>query len=120
MKVEQTCLLDSLQSLLEDQVELFRKSNFRAVEALAEKAEPLVREIAETKLFQQPKFDERRKRLIKSYKTLELMVEAGKVLVEKQLKQVAQGKKMLRKYHNAAYVPANFVENDKENYENKR
>jgi len=43
---EQTHLLDNLQSLLENQIEMARKGNFRRVEALAEQADPVVEKIS--------------------------------------------------------------------------
>ena len=99
---EQICLLDNLQSLLENQIEMFRKSNFAGVEVLAAKADLIVSEIVKTKMFEQSEFDGRRKHLIKLYKTLDLMMAAGKDSVEKQLQQVANGKKTLRKYRSNA------------------
>jgi len=103
-EVEQICPLEDLQTLLENQIEMLRKSNFSAVEALAEKAELLVREIVKTKEFEQPKFAEKRNQVMKLYKTMELMAEAGKDSVAKQLKQVANGKKTLRKYRNMSLI----------------
>lgn len=102
--VEQICPLDNLQTLLENQIEMLRKSNFSAVEALSQKAELLVIEIVKTKEFEQPKFAENRNQVMKLYKTMELMAEAGKDSVAKQLKQVVNGKKTLRKYRNMSLI----------------
>ena len=66
---EQMHLLDNLQSLLEKQIELARKGNFRRVEALAEQDSFIVEKIVKIKPFGQPEFDGRRKHLLKLYKT---------------------------------------------------
>lgn len=94
-------LLDNLKCLLEKQIEMFRKSDFVAVEALAVKADLAIRKINKSEEFGQ-QFDKRCENLIKSYKTLELMIEAGKDAVTKQLRQVENGKKTLQKYRSNA------------------
>ncbi|GAG68342.1 unnamed protein product [marine sediment metagenome] len=47
---EQISLLDDLQSLLEKQIEMARRGNFRLVEALAEQADSVVEKIVRTSL----------------------------------------------------------------------
>ncbi len=97
---EQTHLLDNLQSLLEKQIEMARRSNFRRVEALAGQADSIVEKIVKTKVFEQPGFDSRREHLTKLYKKLELIITAGKDSVGKQLRQVGNVRKTLQVYHN--------------------
>jgi hypothetical protein len=97
---EQTHLLDNLQSLLEKQIEMARKGNFRRVEALAEQAGSIVEKIVKIKPFGQPEFDGRRKHLSKLYKKLELMLAAGKDSVAKQLRQAGNARKTLKAYRN--------------------
>ena len=97
---EQVHLLDNLQSLLEKQIEMARRSNFRRVEALAGQADSIVEKIVKTKVFEQPGLDSRREHLTKLYKKLELILTAGKDSVGKQLRQVGNVRKTLHIYHN--------------------
>jgi hypothetical protein len=97
---EQTLLLDNLQSLLEKQIEMARRSDFRCVEMLAEQANCIVEEIAKAKCFEKPEFDGRREHLTKLYKKLELMLTCGKDSVGSQLRQVDNVRKTLDVYHN--------------------
>ena len=97
---KQNYLLD-LQSLLEKQIEMARRGNFRRVEVLAEQADSIVEEIVKIKAFEQPEFDGRREHLTKLYKKLELMLAAGKDTVGRQLRQVGNVKKTLHAYRNS-------------------
>jgi len=97
---EQMRLLDNLQSLLEKQIEMARRSNLRRVEALAEQADSVVEKITKTKTFDQPEFDVRRKHIVKLYKKLQLILAAGKDSVGKQLMQVGNVRKTLKAYRN--------------------
>ena len=97
---EQTHLLDNLQSLLEKQIEMARKGNFRRVEALAEQASSIVEKIVKIKPFGHPEFDGWRKHLLKLYKKLELTLAAGKDSVAKQLRQAGNTRKTLKAYRN--------------------
>ncbi|MFA5238926.1 MAG: hypothetical protein WC476_04350 [Phycisphaerae bacterium] len=98
---EHTHLLDNLQSLLEKQTELARRSDFGRVEVLAEQAGSVVEKIVKIKTFDRPEFDDRRKHLVKLYKKLELMLAAGKASVGRQLRQVDNGKKTIKVYRNS-------------------
>ena len=97
---EQMRLLDNLQSLLEKQIEMARRSNFRRVEALAEQADSIVEKIVKIKPFGQSELDSRCEHLVKLYKKLELILTAGKDSVGRQLQQVGSGKKTLHVYRN--------------------
>lgn len=97
---EQTHLLDDLQCLLENQIEMARRGNFRRVEGLAEQADSIVEKIAGTKAFEQPEFDDHREHLTKLYKKLELILTAGKDSVAKQLRQVGCVRKTIEAYRN--------------------
>lgn len=97
---EQTHLLDNLQSLLEEQIEMARRGNFRRIETLAEQAGRVVEKIVKTKAFGQPEFDGGRKHLVKLYKKLELILAANKDSVGKQLRQVGNGRKTIQVYRN--------------------
>ncbi|RKY07045.1 MAG: hypothetical protein DRP66_07560 [Planctomycetota bacterium] len=91
-------LLDDLQGLLEKQIEMARKGNLRRVEALAAQADSIVAGIVQTRVLQQPEFDDRREHLTKLYKKLELVLAAGKDAVGRQLRRVGSGRKTLQAY----------------------
>ena len=91
-------MLDELQSLLEKQIEMARRSNLRRVEALAEQADSVVEKIVKTKTFDQPEFDAQRKHMVKLYKKLQLILAAGKDSVSRQLRQVGNVRKTLKAY----------------------
>jgi hypothetical protein len=98
---EQKQLYDNLQSLLEKQIELARKGDYRHVEILAEQAAPAIEKIIKIKPSDQPGFDDRRKHLVKLYEKLELMLEVEKVSVAKQQKQIDNTQKVLKAYRNS-------------------
>lgn len=98
---EQSCMLDDLQSLLENQIERARRSDLRRVEALAEQADSIVARIVKTKALEQPEFDGRREHLTRLYKKLELILATGKEAVGKQLRQVGSGRRTLQAYRNS-------------------
>jgi hypothetical protein len=96
-------LYDNLQSLLEKQIEMARKGDYRHVELLAEQATPAVEKIIKINSSDQPEFDDRRKHLIKLYQKLELMLKAEKSSVERQQKQADNVRKILKAYRNSCY-----------------
>jgi len=93
-------LLDNLQSLLERQIEMARRSNFRCVEALAEQTDSIVDKIVKTKRFGQSEFEDQRKHIAKLYKKLQLILTASKDAVGKQLRQLGNIRKTLYAYRN--------------------
>lgn len=96
---EQTLfLLDNLKNLLEKQIEMARKSNFRRVEELTMQADSIVATIIGTKTFERSDFDAARNNISSLYKRLELILETGKNSVKKQQRQVSDGRKMLQTY----------------------
>lgn len=97
---EQIGLLDNLQSLLEKQIEMARKGNFRCVEALAEQADSIVEKMGQTQAFEYPEFECQRVHLAELYKKLELILAAGKDSVGKELGQVGKVRKTLKAYRN--------------------
>ena len=95
---EQAHLLERLQSLLEKQIELARRGDFRTSEALTEQSDSVVEELVRTKAFEQTGFDEQRARVAKLYRELVLMVAAEKDRLGKQVQQISQGRKTLKVY----------------------
>ena len=91
-------LLNRLQSLLERQIELVRRGDFRTSELLTEQSDLVVDELLRTKAFEQTQLEEQRERLAKSYRELTLMVAAEKDHLGKQLQQISQGRKTLKLY----------------------
>lgn len=103
MKIDdQKQLYDNLQSLLEKQIEMARKGNYRHVEILAKQATPAVEKIIKIKSSDQPEFDDRRKHLVKLYQKLELMLKAEKSSVERQQRQADNVGKILKAYRNSS------------------
>jgi hypothetical protein len=98
---QQKQLYDNLQSLLEKQIELARKGDYRHVELLAEQAAPAIEKIVKIKPSGQPEFDDRRRHLVKLYQKLELMLEAEKASVERQQGQVDNARRILTAYRNS-------------------
>lgn len=98
--LEQTLLLDDLQGLLEEQIEVALRSDFRRVEELAERAGLTVEKIVKKKCFGNPEFDDQRRHLIKLYKKLEMMLVCSKDLVSRELQQVGNVRKTFQAYHN--------------------
>ena len=98
---EQISLLDNLQVLLETQIEMALKGNFRRVEALAEQADSVVEKIVRTKAFEQSGSEGQRKNLAELYKKLELILAAGKASIGKQLRQMGNVRKTLKVYRNS-------------------
>jgi hypothetical protein len=97
---EQTLLLDNLQSLLEKQIEMARRSDFHRVEELVGQAEIIVGKIARMKCFGRAQFDSRCEQLTKLYKKLELMLTVDRDSIADQLQQVGNVRKTLDVYHN--------------------
>ena len=97
---KQISMLDELQSLLEKQIEMARRSNLRRVEASAEQADSVVEKIVKIKTFDQPEFESQRRYTVKLYEKLQLILAAGKDSVGKQLKQVGNVRKTLHAYRN--------------------
>ncbi len=95
---KQVYLLRDLQSLLEKQKEMVRRSDFHGFEVLTEQAGSIVNEIAKTKVLEQTEFNGQRERLAKLYKELALMVTAQKERVGKQLQMISEGKRALEAY----------------------
>ena len=90
--------LDELEKLLARQIELARKSNYRAVETLAEQVGTLAEEITAAKEFERDEFIEHRERLAKLYSELILIVAAQKDKLGTQLSMVRSGRKTLEAY----------------------
>ncbi len=91
-------LLDNLQNLLEKQIEMARKSKFRRVEELAAKSDCIVEKIIGTKEIERKEFASARKNISDLYKRLELILITGKDSVNKQIRQISEGKKTLKAY----------------------
>lgn len=91
-------LLDNLQNLLENQIQMARKSKFRRVEELAMQADSIVAKIVETKAFDRSDSDLAYNNISRLYKKLELILTTGKDSLKKQLRQVKEGRKTLQVY----------------------
>jgi len=104
--------MEELEGLLRRQIELVRKSDYRSVEALAQRANSIIEEITIAKgtpkrdsshlgnpeAFEQDKFNANRERLAKLYRELTLMIAAHKDELGKQLRRVRSGRKTIKAY----------------------
>ena len=97
---DQIQLFGDLQSLLEEQIELARRSDIAGIEVLAEKANSAVSKIAQITTPEQNDFIGQRQRLTKLYKQLELMLTANKDNIARQLRQTKDTRKTLQAYRN--------------------
>ena len=97
---KQTSMLDELLSLLERQLELARQGNSTGeqIEVLCRQADRLVKEIAQAGILQQPRFENQKKKLKKSYEDLHLALTAQKVDISERLTQVRRGRKIVETY----------------------
>ncbi len=91
-------LLDELERLLNEQTVMARKRNFDTFEELVEKSGGIVDELGRLDICESSELKERFERLVKSYRTVVLSAAAEKDSLEKQLKQIGQGRKTLRMY----------------------
>lgn len=94
--------MEELEGLLRRQIELVRKSDYRSVEALTQRANSIIEEITIAKgnpeAFEQDKFNTNRERLAKLYRELTLMIAAHKDKLGKQLRRVRSGRKTIKAY----------------------
>ena len=97
-KNEQIDLLDNLQRLLEEQIQNFRKSNYRDAEASIKQASDIINKFLDTQIPAQPEFKQRLERLTELYKNLILMVSAQKSDIENQMHKVSDAIKTLNVY----------------------
>ena len=91
-------LLDRLQMVLEQQEQMIKKDDFHRVEKLCEQANAIIAEFTQNASPQQPEWAEHRQRLARQYKKIELMLDAKKDSLQKQLQKVGSGKKTIQAY----------------------
>jgi len=91
-------LLNDLLLLLHKQIELAQQGRITAVEALCEKAQLLVREIAHARILDMPGFNQHRKHLKKLYEQLALALSAHKAQAEQELSHIRKGRKTIATY----------------------
>ena len=96
---KQTNLFDVLQGLLEKQLVSLKNGDLLNSEALARQADTLIAEMAKTKM-SRPEHNLQYENLRQLYKKMELMIEAEKDSINRQLVKVQNGKKTVRAYQN--------------------
>ena len=99
MTEQQENLLNKLQTVLEKQEAMIKKDDFHSVEVLSEQANSIVAEFSKNASPEQPQWAEYRQRLARQYKKIELMLDAKKDSINKQLRKVGAGKKTVQAYH---------------------
>lgn len=97
---KQTSMLDELQGLLENQLELARQGNSTGeqIETLGKKADCLVKQITQTRFFEQPQFDAQRNKIKKLYENLHLALTAQKAETSRKLSHIRSGKRIIGTY----------------------
>ena len=94
----QTRLLEDLRCLLEEQVVMARKGNYRRLEALTLQAAPIVEDLRKSLAFENPAFKPQCQQINKLYKKLELAIAGEKNSIEAQQRQTTDSRKTLRVY----------------------
>ena len=97
---DQMRLLEDLQGLLEQQVVMARRGNYRRLEALILQTTPVVEDLRKSGAFEKNDFIAHRQRITELYKKLELAVKGEKKSIENQQRQTTESKKTLRVYLN--------------------
>jgi len=92
--------LAELENLLENQIKMALKSDYKGVEASAEQAGNLLKEIIKMKPSKIPDFEKRRDHLLELYKRLELMLATEKKTVRTQQQKADNIRKIISVYHN--------------------
>jgi len=96
----ETNLLAELEYLLEKQIKLALKSDYKGVETLAEQAGGFLKKIIKMKPSDIPDFKKRRDNLLELYKKLELILATEKSIVKKQQQQANNVRKIISVYRN--------------------
>ena len=96
---EYLCLLDELRRLLNRQIVMVRKGDFRESETLLSESGRIVDELAGLSASEPIEFREQFEQVAESYRQIIFMVEVEKNRLEPQLRQVGQARKTLKVYH---------------------
>jgi len=98
---DQMRLLEDLRRLLEDQLSMARTGNYRRLEALTQRAAPIVEDLRKSSAFENHLFKAQCQQINKLYKKLQLAVAGEKNSIETQQRQTADSRKTLRVYLNS-------------------
>ena len=97
-KSEISSKLDELSDSLAEQIELARRGGVSDVESLAEQADSIMKEIAETGVLESAEFGDKREHLSGLYKQLILMVAVSKEQTGRQIHRINAVLKTLEVY----------------------
>ena len=98
---DQTRLLEELHRLLQDQLSMARKGNYRRLELLTQQATPVVEDLRKSEAFENPAFKSECEQINKLYKKLQLAIAGEKNSIETQQRQTTDSRKTLRVYLNS-------------------
>jgi len=90
-------LLDELQNLLEKHLRLARQGNVGDIKTISRQAE-LIEKIVSEGVFESDEFENRKERLQKLYRELNIALAAQKGDVAEKLEQVRKGRKIVGAY----------------------
>jgi ElaB/YqjD/DUF883 family membrane-anchored ribosome-binding protein len=91
--------LEQLESLLEKQIQLAIKNRYKDVESLTEKANLLLKQIADNKPTEIPNFKEKQNHILELYKKLELILKTEQKLIKDEQQQAGNVRKIINVYH---------------------
>jgi hypothetical protein len=89
---------DSLQSLLEKQIELAKRGNISKTESLERQANSLIEEIMQEGHLEPAEFADRRKKLKQLFDDLCITIAAQKADVSEKISRIRKGRKTIQAY----------------------
>ena len=92
--------LNNLKMILKEQLKLARQGNFSSVEALGERAAPIVEEISQSGDFEPAEFQGQREQIKKLYEELNLSLTIQKNHTAEELSRIRRGRKTIGAYRN--------------------
>jgi hypothetical protein len=97
----QVWLLNEMQRLLEGQIDLARQGKLSEVEALGEKVDGIVEEIARTGTLKSAEFEGQRKNIAGLYRNLKLTLTDQRDEVSSELDRIRRGRKTIGVYRSS-------------------
>ena len=92
--------LEDLKRLLQGQLSMARRGNYRHLEALTRQTAPIVENLRKSSAFENPAFKPQCQQINELYRKLQLAVAGEKNSIETQQRQTADSRKTLRVYIN--------------------
>src|SRR4030042_535249 len=97
-------LLNEMQRLLEGQINLARQGRLSEVEALGQKVNGIVEEIAQRGTFESAEFEGQRKQIARLYRNLKLTLTDQRDEVSREMDRIRKGRRTLGVYRDSIQV----------------